>query len=223
MPLSWGSSQSRDQTQVSYVSCIWRWVLYHQRHLGSPLLGIANLNSLVHSFNQYVFTKHLLNRLSKYMFIVGGGNGNPLQYSCLENPMDRRAWWAAVHRVAKSQTWLSDLTFTFHFHALEKKMAAHSSVLAWRIPGMGEPAGLPSMGSHRVGHDWSDLAAAAAATQSTILTWRIPWTEDLGLHSPTGLQRVRHDWSDLALTHTWAPNRQGCRKATSWVRLVLCL
>ena len=61
--------------------------------------------------------------------------------------------------VAKSQTWLNDFTFTFHFHALEKEMATHSSVLAWRIPGMGKPGGLPSMGSHRVGHDWSDLAA----------------------------------------------------------------
>ena len=77
--------------------------------------------------------------------------------------MDRGAWWAAVHGVAKSQIRLSDFTFTFHFHALEKDMATHSSVLAWRIPGTGEPSGLPSMGSHRVGHDWSDLAAAAAA------------------------------------------------------------
>ena len=90
-------------------------------------------------------------------------NGNPLQYSCLENPMDWGAWWAAVHGVAKSQTRLSDFTFTFHFHALEKEMATHSSVLAWRILGTGEPGGLPSMGSHRVGHDWSNLAAAAAA------------------------------------------------------------
>ena len=79
-------------------------------------------------------------------------NGNPLQYSCLENPMDGGAWWAAVHGVAQSRTRLSDFTFTFHFHALEKEMATHSSVLAWRIPGMGEPRGLPSMGSHRVGH-----------------------------------------------------------------------
>ena len=88
------------------------------------------------------------------------GNDTPLQYSCLENPMDGGAWWAAVHGVAKSRTRLSDFTFTFHFHSLEKEMAAHSSVLAWRIPGTGEPGGLPSMGSHRVGHDWSDLAAA---------------------------------------------------------------
>ena len=93
----------------------------------------------------------------------GEGNGTPLQYSWLENPMDGGAWWATVHGVAKSRTRLSDFTFTFHFHALEKEMATHSSVLAWRIPGTGEPGGLPSMGSHRVGHDWSDLAAAAAA------------------------------------------------------------
>ena len=84
---------------------------------------------------------------------IGEGNGNPLQYSCLENPMDGGAWWATVHEVAKSQTRLSDFTFTFQFHALEKEMATHSSVLAWRIPGTGEPGRRPSMGSHRVGHD----------------------------------------------------------------------
>ena len=93
-------------------------------------------------------------------FILGGskitareGNGTPLQYSCLENPMDRGAWKAVVHVVAEGQTRLSNFTFTFHFHALEKEMATHSSVLVWRIPGMGEPGGLPSLGLHRVGHD----------------------------------------------------------------------
>ena len=80
-------------------------------------------------------------------------NGTLLQYSCLENPMDGGAWWAAVHGVAKSRTRLSDFTFTSHFDALEKEMATHSSALAWRIPGTGEPGGLPSMGSHRVGHN----------------------------------------------------------------------
>ena len=89
-----------------------------------------------------------------------GRNGTPLQYSCLENPMDGGAWEAAAHGVAKSRTWLSDFTFTFHFYALEKEMATHSSVLAWRIPGMG---------SHRVGHDWSDLAAAVATSWESVV------------------------------------------------------
>ena len=104
-----------------------------------------------HSNCKYLCTQH------------GEGSGTPLQYSCLENPMDGGAWWAAVHGVVKSWTRLRDFTFTFHFLTLEKEMATHSTVLAWRIPGTGEPGGLPSMGSHRVGHDWSDLAAAAAA------------------------------------------------------------
>ena len=98
----------------------------------------------------------------RQLWLSGEGDGTPLQYSCLENPMDRGAWWAAVHGVAKSPTQLSAFPFTFHFHALEKEMATHSSVLAWRIPGTGEPGGLLPMESHRVGHDWSDLAAAAA-------------------------------------------------------------
>ena len=85
--------------------------------------------------------------------LKGEGDGTPIQYSCLENPMEGGAWWAAVRGVAKSQTRLSNFTFTFHFHALEKEMATHSRVLAWRIPGIGEPSGLPSMGSHRVGHN----------------------------------------------------------------------
>ena len=84
---------------------------------------------------------------------VGEGNGTPLQYSCLENPMGGGTWLAAVHGVTNSRTQLSDFTFTFHFHALEKEMATHSSVLAWRILGTGEPGRLLSMGLHRVGHD----------------------------------------------------------------------
>ena len=82
------------------------------------------------------------------LHLVGEGNGNSLQHFCLENPMDGGAWWAAIHGVAKSRTQLH-----FHFHALEKEMATPSSVLAWRIPGTGEPGGLQSMESHRVGHD----------------------------------------------------------------------
>ena len=83
----------------------------------------------------------------------GKGNGTPLQYSCLENPMDGGAWKAAVHGVVKSRTRLSDFPFTFQFHTLEKEMATYFRVLAWRIPGMGEPGRLPSIGSHRVRHD----------------------------------------------------------------------
>ena len=93
----------------------------------------------------------LFNMLSR--FVIGEGSGNPLQYSCLENPRDWGASWAAIYGVAQSQTLLSDFTFPFHFHALEKEMATHSSVFAWSIPGTGEPGGLPSMRSHRVGHD----------------------------------------------------------------------
>ena len=83
----------------------------------------------------------------------GEGNGTPLQHSCLENPMGGGARWATVHGVAKSWTRLSEFTFTFHSHALEKEMATHSSVVAWRVPGTGKPGGLPSLGSQRVGHD----------------------------------------------------------------------
>ena len=85
--------------------------------------------------------------------LVEDGNGNPVQYSCLENPMDGGAWWAAVHGVAKSPTRLNDFTFTLHFHAVAKEMAPHSSTLAWKIPWMEEPGGLQSMGSLRVRHD----------------------------------------------------------------------
>ena len=97
-----------------------------------------------------LFYKARINTVSKHN--SGEGNGTPLQYSCLENPMDGGAWWAAVHGVAKSRTRLSDITFTFHFHALEKEMATHSSVLAWRIPGTGELVGCRLWG-RRVGHD----------------------------------------------------------------------
>ena len=99
----------------------------------------------------------------------------------------RRSLVGCSHGVARSGTRLCDFTFTFHFHALEKEMATHSSVLVWRIPGMGEPSGLPSLGSHRVGHDWSDLAAAAAAA------WHIH-----------GAQRWRHEHL-LGETWFWLP------------------
>ena len=92
---------------------------------------------------------------------------------CLENPMDGGAWKAAVHGVAEGRTRLSDFTFTFHFHALEKEMATHSSVLGWRISGTGEPGGLPSIGSHRVRHDWSDLAVAVWLSNIHIWKWEV--------------------------------------------------
>ena len=111
------------------------------KHLLSFALGCGELDKHFTIF--FHTTRHL----------SGEGDGTPLQYSCLESPMDGGAWWAAVHGVEKSRTRLSDFTFTLHFHALEKEMATHSSVLAWRIPGTGEPGGLPSLGSHRVGHD----------------------------------------------------------------------
>ena len=133
----------------------------------------------------------------------GEGDGTPLQYYCLENPMDGGAWWAEVHGVVKSQTRLSDFTFTFHFQALEKEMATHSSVLAWRIPGTGELGGLMYMGSHRVGHNWRDLAAAAAAEipgmrnnwskgkwkkSSNWFIWGTHYGKELGLDNLVSLQ-----------------------------------
>ena len=126
----------------------WVYFLYHVREYSNFIL----LHVVVH--------------------FSGEGNGTPLQYSCLENPMDRGAWWSAVHGVTMSRTWLSHFTFTFHFHSLEKEMAPQSNTLAWRIPGTGEPGGLPSMGLHRVAHDWSDLAAAAAVLFPSTTYWR---------------------------------------------------
>ena len=142
-----------------------------------------------------------------YLF-SGEGNGSPLQYSCLENPMGQGAWWAAVHGVAKSQTWLSEFTLTFHFHALEKEMATHSSVLAW-IPGMREPGGPPSMELNRARHGWSDVAAAAylfravlssqtekaMAPHSSTLAWKIPRMEEPGRLQSMGSLRVGDNWA----------------------------
>ena len=123
------------------------------------LLRSASLPALL---SQVEFSGNAMVEFCRNIWVRDGeGNGIPLQYSSLENPMNGGAWWAAVHGVAKSRAWLSD--FTFHYHALEKEMEIHSTVLAWRIPGTGEPGGLPSLGSCRVGHDWSDLAAATAA------------------------------------------------------------
>ena len=126
----------------------------------------------------WTYVTALAGRFLSTVLYCGEGNGNPLQYSCLENPMDQGTWWAAVHWVAKSRARLSDFTFTFHFHALEKGMATHSSVLAWRIPGTAEPHGLPSMASHRVRHDRSDLVAAAVAEGVSKL-WSLFYLENM--------------------------------------------
>ena len=129
---------------------------------------VQQIDSVIHPIHFYILCHFGLSQDIEYSFLcyrlghcclsilyidIGESNGTPLQYSCLENPMDGGAWKAAVHGVAEGWTRLSDFTFTFHFHALEKETATHSSVLAWRIPGTGEPGGLLSMGSHRVGHD----------------------------------------------------------------------
>ena len=113
--------------------------------------------------------------------------------------MDGGAWRAAVHEVARSWTWLSDFTLFFHFHALEKEMETHSSVLAWRIPGTGEPGGLPSMGSHTVGHDWSDLAAAAAAGED------FDWTSHGEMPNPT--KCIPDDWRQILLIFAIFPSK----------------
>ena len=139
-------------TTPSWLSVSWRSFLYSFPPTNQPIFMNKILRHLGIEYN----LPSLMNGFKKSN---GEGNGTLLQYSYLENPMDGWAWKAAVHGVTEGRTWLSDFTFTFYFHALEKEMATHSSVLAWRITGMG---GLPSLGSNRVGHDWSDLAAAAA-------------------------------------------------------------
>ena len=148
-------------TSLHFIKAVWKFLWIHifgkQKKFG--IFWLFKILAILVGSNGISLVLFYASQL----LLIGEGNGTPLQSSCLENPMDGGAWWAAVHGVAKSRTGLSDFTFTFHFHALEKEMATRSSVLAWRIPGMAEPDGLPSMGSHRVGHDWSDLAAAAVA------------------------------------------------------------
>ena len=105
--------------------------------------------------------KHEWYLCQKLSIFHGEGTGNLLQYSCLENPMDRGAWQAAVHGFAKSQTGLSNFTFTCHFHALEKEMATHSRVLAWRIPGMGEPGGVYGVAQRRTQLKWLSSSSSS--------------------------------------------------------------
>ena len=130
-------------------------------------LGIAPwLGSYQQNISQgYVYTPQFWPEMFSIPYLPSSEKAMAPHSSSLawKNPMDGGAWWAAVHGVAKSRTQLNNFTFTFHFHALEKEMPAHSSVLAWSIPGMGEPGELWSLGLHRVRHDWSNLAAAAAA------------------------------------------------------------
>ena len=124
---------------------IYLWYMKNKSNLNQPNQSVIEYLPKVFNFcNKYILS---------ICQVLGEGNGTPLQYSCLENPMDGGAWKAAVHGVTEGWTQLRDFTFTFHFHALEKEMATHSSVLAWRIPGTGEAVELPSMGSHRVRHD----------------------------------------------------------------------
>ena len=145
--------------------------------------------------------------LTKLWARIGEGNGTPLQYSCLENPMDGGAWWAAVHGVTKSQTWLSNFTFTFHFHALEKEMATHSSILAWRISRTEEPGGLLSLGSHRVRHDWSDLVVVVVAGWE----WK---TGEPDMLQFMGSQRVGHDLGTEQQQSS--PNLERHRQVYKW-------
>ena len=147
----WGHKESEKTEWLSMHTCTCCYLFKCRPSSVNPLA----FPWTVFTFSHIYFSLLLLSLTVPYF---GEGNGTPLQYSCLQNPMDGGAWEAAVHGVAKSRTRLSDFAFTFHFRALEKEMATHSSVLAWRIPGTGEPGGLPSTGSHRVGHDWSDLA-----------------------------------------------------------------
>ena len=118
----------------------------------TPRFKVQEFHPVSHSTHK-LSSKFLHAKLGITLLSFREGSGTPFQYSCLENPMDGGAWYTAAHGVANSWTRLSDFIFNFHFHALEKEMATHSCVLAWRLPGMGEPGGLLSMGSHRVRHN----------------------------------------------------------------------
>ena len=136
-----------------------------------------------------------MKRFNSSSLHCGEGNGTPLQYSCLESPVDGGAWWATVHGVGR--VGLSDFTFAFHFHALEKAMAPHSSILAWRIPETEEPSGLPSMGSHRVGHDWSDLAAVCPPQPQA---WTVCLYLALGLEAKVEKRRLSQGCEGLLIS-----------------------
>ena len=145
---TWTSPDGKYQNQIDYILCSWGWRSSVQ---STKIRPGADCGS-----DHEIFIAKFRLKLNKVEKAT-----TQLQYSCLENPMDGAAWKAAAHGVAEGQARLNDFTFTFHFHALEKEMATHSSVLAWRIPGTGEPGGLPSMGLHRVGHNSSDSTSSS--------------------------------------------------------------
>ena len=143
--------------------CYLSWEVLWALRINTYVLPLLKGKSLLKVFDDGKLLSDLLSPNSKSLSTCNGeGNGTPLQYSCLGKSRGQRSLVGCSPRGHECRTWLSNFTFTFHFHALEKEMATHSSVLAWRIPRKVEPGGLPSMGSHRVRHDWSDLAAIAA-------------------------------------------------------------
>ena len=128
-------------------------------------------------------------------------------------PWKEEPGWAVVHGLAKSRTGLSDFTFTFHFHALEKEMATHSRLLAWRSPGTGEPDGLLSMGSHRVGHDWSDLAAVAAEMGTLVALFLYTYSSKDVVVIP-----ARNPWETESeyIIFPWEERVPGSSTSTTW-------
>ena len=164
----------------TWKMCFWSWFSQTVSCVMTVALGRRNINS-----KQW--------NIAGGWGALGEGSGAPLQYSCLENRMDGGAWWATVHGVTKSQTGLSDFTFSFHFYALEKEMATHCSVLAWKIPWTEEPGGLQSMGSLRVGQDW-----ATSLSVFTFMHWRRKW-------QPTTvfLPGESHGWQSLVGYCLW--------------------
>ena len=151
MPKLWGVHEGNESLweeqgpgQGEGVSGAWTW--YPHAHVLTPTLPPLGCGPWVGYLISLLLSLPISNLSIRRHW-------HPLQYFCLETPTDGGAWWAAAHGVPNGRTRLSGVPFTFHFHALEKEMATHSSVFAWRIPGMEEPGGLTSMGSHRVGHD----------------------------------------------------------------------
>ena len=166
---SLGQEDPLEKRMATYSSILAQRILWTEGPGGLQSMGLQRIRHTTEPINTQNYKEEQKDNEDKDpgSCYLGEGNGKRLQDSRLENPRDRGTWQEPGRlqsmRPLRVRTWLSNFTFTFHFHSLEKEMATHSSVLAWRIPGMGEPGGLPSTGSHRVKHDWSDLAAAAAA------------------------------------------------------------